>query len=54
LTVGRHMGSETELPEILTSQEAIHLVSQHGGVAIVTELPSVGLGAEGVVSLLSG
>jgi hypothetical protein len=48
------MGSETELPEILTSQEAIHLVSQHGGVAIVTELPSVGLGAEGVVSLLSG
>src|SRR5271165_5142422 len=34
--------------DILSAQEAIHLVSQHVGVAIVTEPASVGL-AEGVV-----
>jgi len=35
--------------DILTAQEAIYLVSQHVGVAIVTEPASVGLSAEGVV-----
>ena len=35
--------------DILTVQEAIHLVSQHVGVAIVTKPDSVGLSAEGVV-----
>ena len=35
--------------DILTTQEAIHLVSQHVGVAIVTKPASVGLSAEGVV-----
>jgi DNA-binding transcriptional LysR family regulator len=35
--------------DILTAQEAIHLVSQHVGVAIVTKPASVGPGAEGVV-----
>jgi DNA-binding transcriptional LysR family regulator len=35
--------------DILTAQEAIHLVSQHVGVAIVTKPASVGLGVEGVV-----
>ena len=35
--------------DILTAQEAIHLVSQHVGVAIVTKPASVGLSAEGVV-----
>ena len=35
--------------DILTSQEAIHLVSQHLGVAIVTRPASAGPGAEGVV-----
>ncbi|MGA8618935.1 MAG: LysR family transcriptional regulator [Candidatus Sulfotelmatobacter sp.] len=36
--------------DILTAQEAIHLVSQHVGVAIVVTKPaSVGLSAEGVV-----
>jgi DNA-binding transcriptional LysR family regulator len=35
--------------DILTVQEAIHLVSQHVGVAIVTKPASVGLSAEGVV-----
>src|ERR1700686_919043 len=35
--------------DILTSQEAIHLVSQHVGVAIVTKPASVGLSADGVV-----
>jgi DNA-binding transcriptional LysR family regulator len=35
--------------DILTAQEAIHLVSQHVGVAIVTKPASVGLKAEGVV-----
>jgi DNA-binding transcriptional LysR family regulator len=35
--------------DILTAQEAIHLVSQHVGVAIVTKPTSVGLSAEGVV-----
>jgi hypothetical protein len=34
---------------ILTAQEAIHLVSQHVGVAIVTKPASVGLSIEGVV-----
>jgi DNA-binding transcriptional LysR family regulator len=44
---------EFDLPalavDILTAQEAIYLVSQHVGVAIVTEPASVGLSAEGVV-----
>ena len=35
--------------DILTAQEAIHLVSQHVGVAILTKPDSVGLSAEGVV-----
>jgi len=35
--------------DILTIQEAIHLVSQHVGVAIVTKLASVGPSVEGVV-----
>jgi DNA-binding transcriptional LysR family regulator len=35
--------------DILTTQEAIHLVSQHVGVAIVTKPASVGLNTEGVV-----
>jgi DNA-binding transcriptional LysR family regulator len=35
--------------DILTAQEAIYLVSQHVGVAIVTEPALVGLSAEGVV-----
>jgi DNA-binding transcriptional LysR family regulator len=35
--------------DVLTAQEAIHLVSQHVGVAIVTKPASVGLSAEGVV-----
>jgi DNA-binding transcriptional LysR family regulator len=35
--------------DILTTQEAIHLVSQHVGVAIVTKPASVGLNIEGVV-----
>lgn len=35
--------------DILTAQEAIHLVSQHVGVAIVTKPASVGPSAEGVV-----
>ena len=35
--------------DILTAQEAIHLVSQHVGVAIVTKPASLGLSAEGVV-----
>jgi DNA-binding transcriptional LysR family regulator len=35
--------------DVLTAQEAIHLVSQNVGVAIVTKPASVGLSAEGVV-----
>jgi DNA-binding transcriptional LysR family regulator len=35
--------------DILTAQEAIHLVSQHVGVAIVTKPASVGPSSEGVV-----
>jgi hypothetical protein len=35
--------------DILTAQEAIHLVSQHVGVAIVTKPASGGPSAEGVV-----
>jgi DNA-binding transcriptional LysR family regulator len=35
--------------DILTAQEAIHLVSQHVGVAIVTKPPSAGPSVEGVV-----
>src|SRR6202522_2221628 len=35
--------------DILTAQEAIHLVSQHVGVAIVNKPPSVGPSVEGVV-----
>ena len=35
--------------DILTAQEAIHLVSQHVGVAIVTKPASVGPSVEGVV-----
>jgi DNA-binding transcriptional LysR family regulator len=35
--------------DILTAQEAIHLVSQHVGVAIVTKPASVGPSADGVV-----
>jgi DNA-binding transcriptional LysR family regulator len=35
--------------DILTTQEAIHLVSQHAGVAIVTKPASAGPSAEGVV-----
>src|SRR6202167_537108 len=35
--------------DVLTAQEAIYLVSQHVGVAIVTEPASAGLSAEGVV-----
>jgi DNA-binding transcriptional LysR family regulator len=35
--------------DILTAQEAIHLVSQHVGVAIVTKPASLGLSADGVV-----
>ena len=35
--------------DIITIQEAIHLVSEHVGVAIVTKPASVGLSAEGVV-----
>lgn len=35
--------------DILTAQEAIHLVSQHVGVAIVTKPASVGISVEGVV-----
>jgi DNA-binding transcriptional LysR family regulator len=35
--------------DILTAQEAIHLVSQHVGVAIVPKAGAVGFSAEGVV-----
>ncbi|MGA9041335.1 MAG: LysR substrate-binding domain-containing protein [Terriglobales bacterium] len=35
--------------DILTAQEAIHLVSQHVGVAILTKPASAGLNTEGVV-----
>jgi DNA-binding transcriptional LysR family regulator len=45
----RHGIAPKRAHDILTAQEAIHLVSQHVGVAIVTKPASVGLSVEGVV-----
>jgi hypothetical protein len=35
--------------DIITAQQAIHLVSEHAGVAILTKPTTLGLSAEGVV-----
>jgi DNA-binding transcriptional LysR family regulator len=45
----RHGIAPKHAHDILTAQEAIHLVSQHVGVAIVTKPASLGLSVEGVV-----
>src|SRR6202142_491693 len=45
----RHGIAPKHAHDILTTQEAIHLVSQHVGVAIMTKPALVGLSAEGVV-----